>query len=148
MRANRVRFSQEKSESELKGQVQLRDTGILVQAESAILNNQNQQAELQKANFLAHDAHFRGNAENISIDNSSGQKISLEDTGFTLCPPNDEDWRFNANKVNDNATFEEPLQFAEGVNHVLVNGIPVLLNGKHTNKYSGRFVKGPGFKSN
>ena len=38
--------------------------------------------------------------------------------------------------------------FAEGVNHVLVNGVPVLLNGKHTNKYSGRFVKGPGFKSN
>ena len=55
---------------------------------------------------------------------------------------------FNANEVNDNATFEEPLQFAEGVNHVLVNGVPVLLNGKHTNKYSGRFVKGPGFKSN
>ena len=55
---------------------------------------------------------------------------------------------FNANEVNDNATFEEPLQFAEGVNHVLVNGVPVLLNGKHTNIYSGRFVKGPGFKSN
>ena len=53
---------------------------------------------------------------------------------------------FNAEKVNDNATFEEPLQFAEGVSHVLVNGVPVLLNGEHTNKFSGRFVKGPGFK--
>ena len=36
----------------------------------------------------------------------------------------------------------------EGVNHVIVNGVPVLLNGEHTNKYSGRFVKGPGYKSN
>ena len=52
---------------------------------------------------------------------------------------------FNMDEVKDNATFEEPLQFAEGVNHVLVNGVPVLLNGKHTNKYSGRFVKGPGY---
>ena len=52
---------------------------------------------------------------------------------------------FNMDEVKDNATFEDPLQFAEGVNHVLVNGVPVLLNGKHTNKYSGRFVKGPGY---
>lgn len=53
---------------------------------------------------------------------------------------------FNPSTVRDNATFEEPLQFAEGVDHVLVNGVPVLLNGEHTNRFSGRFVKGPGFK--
>lgn len=52
---------------------------------------------------------------------------------------------FNADKVNDNATFEEPLQFSEGVDHVIVNGVPVLLNGVHTNKFSGRFIKGPGY---
>tara|TARA_B100000214_G_C23972316_1_gene630805 strand:- start:500 stop:2119 length:1620 start_codon:yes stop_codon:yes gene_type:complete len=55
---------------------------------------------------------------------------------------------FNAEKVNDNATFEEPLQFSEGVDHVLVNGVPVLLDGKHTNKFSGRFVRGPGYINN
>ncbi len=53
---------------------------------------------------------------------------------------------FNPSTVRDNATFEEPLQFAEGVDHVLVNGVPVLLNGEHTNRFSGRFVKGPGYK--
>ena len=52
---------------------------------------------------------------------------------------------FDPNKVDDKATFEEPLQFAVGVSHVLVNGIPVLLNGEHTNKFSGRFIKGPGY---
>ena len=55
---------------------------------------------------------------------------------------------FNAEKVNDNATFEEPLQFSEGVDHVLVNGVPVLLDGEHTNKFSGRFVRGPGYIKN
>ena len=55
---------------------------------------------------------------------------------------------FNAEKVNDNATFEEPLQFSEGVEHVLVNGVPVLLDGEHTNKFSGRFVRGPGYIKN
>ena len=46
----------------------------------------------------------------------------------------------------DKATFKEPIQFAEGVKHVLVNGIPVLLDGIHTNKFPGRFVRGPGYK--
>ena len=55
---------------------------------------------------------------------------------------------FNADKVNDNATFDEPLQFSEGVDHVLVNGVPVLLNGVHTNKFSGKFIKGPGYINN
>ena len=52
---------------------------------------------------------------------------------------------FDPEKVDDNATFEEPLQFAVGVEHVFVNGVQVLLNGEHTGKYSGRFVKGPGY---
>ena len=52
---------------------------------------------------------------------------------------------FDANKVNDSATFDEPLQFSTGVAHVVVNGTPVLLNSKHTNKFTGRYVKGPGY---
>ena len=52
---------------------------------------------------------------------------------------------FDSEKVNDNATFEDPLQFSDGVDHVIVNGTPVLLNGQHTNKFSGRFVRGPGY---
>ena len=53
---------------------------------------------------------------------------------------------FDPNKVDDRATFEEPLQYAVGVDHVLVNGVPVLINGESTEKYSGRFVRGPGYK--
>ena len=52
---------------------------------------------------------------------------------------------FDANKVDDNATFDEPLQFSTGVAHVVVNGTPVLLNSKHTNKFTGRYIKGPGY---
>ena len=55
---------------------------------------------------------------------------------------------FDPEKVDDNATFEEPLQFAVGVEHVFVNGVQVLMNGEHTGKYSGRFVKGPGYSKN
>ena len=52
---------------------------------------------------------------------------------------------FDANKVDDSATFDEPLQFSTGVAHVVVNGTPVLIDSKHTNKFTGRYVKGPGY---
>ena len=39
---------------------------------------------------------------------------------------------FDTEKVVDKATFEEPLQYAVGVNHVLVNGVPVLIDGEAT----------------
>ena len=53
---------------------------------------------------------------------------------------------FDANKIIDKATFEDPHQFAEGMVHVFVNGTQVLENGNHTNAKPGRFVKGPGWK--
>ena len=52
---------------------------------------------------------------------------------------------FDPQKVKDNATFEKPHQYAEGVEDVFVNGQQVLKNGKHTGAMPGRFVKGPCF---
>jgi N-acyl-D-amino-acid deacylase len=53
---------------------------------------------------------------------------------------------FDAAKVKDNATFDKPHQYSEGVIHVFVNGVQVLKDGEHTNAKPGRFVKGPGYK--
>ena len=52
---------------------------------------------------------------------------------------------FDAKQIDDRATFEEPLQFSVGVEHVFVNGTAALLKGEHTNKFTGRYVKGPGY---
>ena len=53
---------------------------------------------------------------------------------------------FDPNEISDHATFENPMQYATGVEHVWVNGTHVLENGNHTGAYGGRFVKGPGYK--
>lgn len=53
---------------------------------------------------------------------------------------------FDPNKIQDNATFEEPHQYSEGMVHVFVNGEQVLANGEHTNRFPGRAVRGPGWK--
>jgi N-acyl-D-amino-acid deacylase len=51
---------------------------------------------------------------------------------------------FDPNTIKANATFEEPHQYATGMQHVFVNGGHVLKDGEHTGTFSGRFVKGPG----
>ncbi len=47
---------------------------------------------------------------------------------------------FDPEQVKDNATFQEPHQYAEGVLHVWVNGEQVLRDGEHTGAMPGRFV--------
>lgn len=51
---------------------------------------------------------------------------------------------FDAGKIHDHATFDNPRQYAAGMVHVFVNGILVLNNGEHTGAMPGRFVAGPG----
>ena len=48
---------------------------------------------------------------------------------------------FDPETIRDHATFAEPQQYATGVQHVIVNGEPVLLNGEHTGATPGRFVR-------
>ncbi len=54
---------------------------------------------------------------------------------------------FDPATVKDNATYEKPQQYSNGMIHVWVNGVQVLKDGEHTNAKPGRFVKGPGVKS-
>jgi N-acyl-D-amino-acid deacylase len=48
---------------------------------------------------------------------------------------------FDPHSIQDHATFELPHQYATGVRHVLVNGVPVLRNGEHTGASAGRVVR-------
>jgi N-acyl-D-amino-acid deacylase len=52
---------------------------------------------------------------------------------------------FDPETVGDFATFETPHRLSVGVRHVLVNGIQVLKDGKHTGALPGRVVRGPGY---
>jgi N-acyl-D-amino-acid deacylase len=51
---------------------------------------------------------------------------------------------FDPENVRDLATFERPNQLSEGMRFVLVNGVPVIEEGKMTGKLPGRVVLGQG----
>ena len=48
---------------------------------------------------------------------------------------------FDPAKVQDRSTYEDPHHFSEGVSHVIVNGTPVLRDGKMTGKLPGKVLR-------
>ena len=48
---------------------------------------------------------------------------------------------FDLDTVIDNATFDDPHRYPDGMPHVLVNGEPVILNGAHTGARPGRVLR-------
>jgi N-acyl-D-amino-acid deacylase len=52
---------------------------------------------------------------------------------------------FDPARIADHATYDDPRQFASGVGEVVVNGIEVVRDGKHTGRKPGRVVRGPGY---
>jgi dihydroorotase/N-acyl-D-amino-acid deacylase len=52
---------------------------------------------------------------------------------------------FDPATVRDRATFDNPNQLSEGMDYVLVNGTPVIEQGKMTGKLPGKVLRGPGY---
>ena len=53
---------------------------------------------------------------------------------------------FNPETIADKATYENPYQYAVGVNYVIVNGRIVIDEGRHTGARPGAILYGPGRK--
>jgi N-acyl-D-amino-acid deacylase len=50
---------------------------------------------------------------------------------------------FDPSRIEDHATYDDPHQYATGMEHVAVNGTLVLRDGEHTGALPGRVVRGP-----
>jgi N-acyl-D-amino-acid deacylase len=53
---------------------------------------------------------------------------------------------FDPSAIRDVATFEQPNQLSQGMDYVLVNGVPVIAAGKMTGALPGKVLRGPGYR--
>ena len=53
---------------------------------------------------------------------------------------------FDPQTITDRATFKDPNQLSQGMQYVLVNGVPVIDDGKATNALPGKVLRGPGYE--
>ena len=53
---------------------------------------------------------------------------------------------FNPDTVIDHSTFENPNQLSEGMEYVLVNGVPVIERGHMTGALPGKVLRGAGYQ--
>jgi N-acyl-D-aspartate/D-glutamate deacylase len=51
---------------------------------------------------------------------------------------------FDYDRIQDNSTYERPMELPTGIEYVLVNGFVTIDKGKHTGARSGKVLYGPG----
>ncbi|HUR37177.1 MAG TPA: D-aminoacylase [Terriglobales bacterium] len=76
----------------------------------------------------------------------AAQQMGIQDRGMLRKDMKADVVIMDENKVIDKATFENPHQYGEGIDVVIVNGKVVLENGKHTGERPGVVIMGPGKK--
>ncbi len=69
------------------------------------------------------------------------RKLGLRDRGLIYA----NNWAdivvFNPETIRDKATYDNPIQFPEGIMYVIVNGVIVVDHGKQKRKYPGKILR-------
>ena len=69
------------------------------------------------------------------------QRLGITDRGIIRNGAKADLVLFNPDRVDTPATFEDPAQYPVGIDYVLVNGVPVIDNGRHTGATPGRALR-------
>jgi N-acyl-D-amino-acid deacylase len=75
----------------------------------------------------------------------AAQRMRLDDRGVLKAGMWADVVVFDPARVRDLATFAKPNELSEGMRWVLVNGVPVIANGKATGALPGRVLRGRGY---
>jgi dihydroorotase/N-acyl-D-amino-acid deacylase len=77
----------------------------------------------------------------------AAQRMRLDDRGVLKAGMWADVVIFDPAEVRDLATFDKPNQLSEGMAWVLVNGVPVIAEGKATGELPGKVLRGRGFRA-
>ncbi|MEP6691500.1 MAG: D-aminoacylase [Gemmatimonadaceae bacterium] len=74
------------------------------------------------------------------------ERLSISDRGLLREGMYADIVLFDPATVADRSTYQQPHQISAGIRRVIVNGVDVVIDGKHTGAKPGRAVHGPGYQ--
>lgn len=95
--ADTFSFDKLTREAELDGNIQVREPGLLLRADSAYVDTNSGNARLENARFVLYETRVRGRAE--KLEKFGDQVISLDQGTFTSCEPGDNTWRIEGSNI-------------------------------------------------
>jgi N-acyl-D-aspartate/D-glutamate deacylase len=71
------------------------------------------------------------------------RRLGLRDRGVIRVGAKADLVVFDARRVADQATYQDPHRYPTGIDHVVVNGRLVIKDGEHTGSLPGRVLRQP-----
>ena len=116
-----VRLNQETGALSLEGGVIYRQTGMLITADSAQGNINNDETTMHNAQYVIHDKDLRGDAQ--TIVRKTKNVLDIKNGSLTFCPPGTDAWKISASNIN--LDIESGFGRADNAKLVIM-GTPVL----------------------
>ncbi|TVP57618.1 MAG: LPS-assembly protein LptD [Halomonadaceae bacterium] len=97
-RSDSAEFDQFSGEARLSGSVVSRGQGFLVTGDSALFDTASGDITLNTASFLLHEAHMRGEADQLARTGAAA--VRIRGANLTTCQPGNNAWSLVASRVN------------------------------------------------
>jgi LPS-assembly protein len=98
LKADRATYNQISGDVTAKGNIQVRDSEIILNADQAEWSLSNDKGSLIDAEYQLRESHANGEAAYVHREGK--QRTYLEDATYTTCAPGDDAWLLEASKVN------------------------------------------------
>ncbi len=97
LRADTVTLRREPRQIALRGNVALREPGLLLTGSRADMQVEENTAQMENVRYLMHKAHVQGKAQSLSRSNTG--VVALTDASYSYCPVGSEQWTLNASSL-------------------------------------------------
>ena len=97
LQANQLVFTQGTNTAVAKGNIELRDQGMLIRGSAATYNTETGKATIENADFLSHKSHIRGHADEIRRE--SDTLTRMLNARYTQCAPSSNTWLMKAGAI-------------------------------------------------
>ncbi len=97
LNSDSVRLDRSSRETELKGNVVIRQPGMLIRGDHARINLNEKKLDVGGTEYVIHNIHVHGSAGRIY--NPTDRVLILDDSTYTTCEPDDNAWRIKAGQI-------------------------------------------------